>query len=155
MGQTQNDCRDRPGSMELTCLLVVLAIWPASSRITAGVRVVTTAQSAGQQVAIAERAGLLREDEEGGLEGVVRGVRVAQDAAADPQHHRPVPLQEDPERRLPPLPPGEEFRQQFMQRPSLWRTTPLSPPGGEDRFNVKKAGSAEPDTWVRLYRLES
>jgi class 3 adenylate cyclase len=49
----------------------------------------------------------------------------------------------------------EEFRQQFLQRPSLWRTTPLEPPGGEDRFNVKKAGTAEPDTWVRLYRLES
>jgi class 3 adenylate cyclase len=49
----------------------------------------------------------------------------------------------------------EEFRQQFLQRPSLWRTTPLAPPDGEDRFNVKKAGTAEPDTWVTLYRLES
>jgi class 3 adenylate cyclase len=49
----------------------------------------------------------------------------------------------------------EEFRQQFLQRPSLWRTTPLAPPTGNDLFNVKKAGSAEPDAWVRLYRLES
>jgi class 3 adenylate cyclase len=49
----------------------------------------------------------------------------------------------------------EEFRQQFIQRPSLWRTTPIEPPGGLELFNVKKPGSAEPDLWVRLYRLES
>ena len=49
----------------------------------------------------------------------------------------------------------EEFREQFQQRPSLWRTTPLAAPGGEDRFNAKKTGSLEPDLWVRLYRLES
>jgi len=49
----------------------------------------------------------------------------------------------------------EEFRQQFLQRPSLWRTTPLEPPCGGERFNVKKPGSGEPDFWVRLYRLES
>jgi len=49
----------------------------------------------------------------------------------------------------------EEFRQQFLQRPSLWRTTPLVPPGGGEQFNVKKPGSNEPDFWVRLYRLES
>jgi hypothetical protein len=49
----------------------------------------------------------------------------------------------------------EEFRQQFLQRPSLWRTAPVAAPGGAERFNVKKAGSTEPDLWVRLYRLES
>jgi class 3 adenylate cyclase len=49
----------------------------------------------------------------------------------------------------------EEFRQQFLQRPSLWRTTELAPPGGEERFNVRKPGSDEADLWVRLYRLES
>ena len=49
----------------------------------------------------------------------------------------------------------EEFRQQFVQRPSLWRTTPLSTPAGDTRFNVRKEGSLEPDMWVRLYRLES
>ncbi|HEX7440649.1 MAG TPA: hypothetical protein VF319_11205 [Caldimonas sp.] len=49
----------------------------------------------------------------------------------------------------------EEFRQQFLQRPSLWRTTPLASPAGADLFNVKKAGSTEPDSWVRLYRLDS
>ena len=46
----------------------------------------------------------------------------------------------------------EEFRQQLTQRPSLWRTTPVRGPGGDDRINVKK--EAEPDLWVRLYRLE-
>jgi class 3 adenylate cyclase len=49
----------------------------------------------------------------------------------------------------------EEFRQQFLQRPSLWRTTPIEPPGDAELFNVKKPGSTEPDLWVRLYRLES
>jgi class 3 adenylate cyclase len=49
----------------------------------------------------------------------------------------------------------EDFRQQFLQRPSLWRTTPLASPTGADLFNVKKAGSLELDLWVRLYRLES
>jgi class 3 adenylate cyclase len=48
----------------------------------------------------------------------------------------------------------EEFRQQLAQKPSLWRTTEVTAPDGGDRFNVKKAGRAEPDLWVRLYRLE-
>jgi len=49
----------------------------------------------------------------------------------------------------------EEFRQQFLERPSLWRTTPLTSPSGDELFNVKKLGSQEPDSWIRLYRLES
>ena len=49
----------------------------------------------------------------------------------------------------------EEFRQQFLERPSLWRTTAVQAPDGGDRFNVKKPGSSEPDTWMCLYRLES
>ncbi|MDH4053352.1 MAG: hypothetical protein OEU93_17425 [Rubrivivax sp.] len=49
----------------------------------------------------------------------------------------------------------EAFRQQFQQRPSLWRTTAIAAPGGADQFNVKKPDSTEPDLWVRLYRLES
>ena len=49
----------------------------------------------------------------------------------------------------------EEFREQFLQRPSLWRTTPLKPTSGVEPFNVKKSGSLEPDLWVRLHRLES
>jgi class 3 adenylate cyclase len=48
----------------------------------------------------------------------------------------------------------EEFRQQLARKPSLWRTTEVMAPDGSDRFNVKKAGRAEPDLWVRLYRLE-
>ena len=48
----------------------------------------------------------------------------------------------------------EEFRQVLVERPSLWRTTELTAPGGDDRFNVKKEGRSEPDLWVRLYRLE-
>jgi hypothetical protein len=52
----------------------------------------------------------------------------------------------------------EEFRQQLMERPSLWRTVAVEPPArtasdGES-FNVKKPGSEEPDLLVRLYRLE-
>ena len=48
----------------------------------------------------------------------------------------------------------EEFREQLLRRPSLWRTTPMSGPEGADRFNVRKGGGDEPDLWVRLYRLE-
>jgi len=47
----------------------------------------------------------------------------------------------------------DEFREQLAQRPSLWRATPVAGPAG-DRFNVKKDTGAEPDLWVRLYRLE-
>jgi class 3 adenylate cyclase len=49
----------------------------------------------------------------------------------------------------------EEFRQQFLQRPSLWRTIPVPAPDDREMFNARKAGSQEPDLWVRLYRLES
>ena len=49
----------------------------------------------------------------------------------------------------------EEFREQFLQRPSLWRTTPVLSPSGSDLFNISKQGTHEPDLWVRLYRLES
>jgi hypothetical protein len=48
----------------------------------------------------------------------------------------------------------DEFRQHLSQRPSLWRTTPLSGPDGGDRFNVKKEDGVEPDLWVRRYRVE-
>src|SRR5262245_25309256 len=47
----------------------------------------------------------------------------------------------------------EEFCRELSQRPSLWRTTAVPGDGGEC-FNVKKDGSAEPDLWVRLFRLE-
>jgi class 3 adenylate cyclase len=47
---------------------------------------------------------------------------------------------------------SEEFRQELVRTPSLWRTTPVKGPGGDERLNVKKG--MEPDLWVRLYRLE-
>jgi class 3 adenylate cyclase len=48
----------------------------------------------------------------------------------------------------------DEFRQALSQRPSLWRTSEVRAPDGGERFNVRKDGRAEPDLWVRLYRLE-
>src|SRR5438132_1028761 len=48
----------------------------------------------------------------------------------------------------------EEFRAQLAERPSLWRTIPLTWPGGANEINVKKEGGTEPDLWVRLHRLE-
>ena len=47
-----------------------------------------------------ERPGLVDENEERGLEGVLGGVRVAQHAAADAEHEPPVPADEYLERRL-------------------------------------------------------
>ena len=49
----------------------------------------------------------------------------------------------------------DDFREQFAQRPSLWRTTALHPSAGGELFNVSKPGSAEPPLWLRLHRLES
>ena len=48
----------------------------------------------------------------------------------------------------------EEFRTQLAEKPSLWRTTPVTGPGGATEINVKKEGGTEPDLWVRLHRLE-
>ena len=48
----------------------------------------------------------------------------------------------------------EQFRAELAGRPSLWRTTPLTWPGGAAEINVKKDGGTEPDLWVRLHRLE-
>ena len=48
----------------------------------------------------------------------------------------------------------EEFRSELARTPSLWRTTAVVGPDGEDRFNVKKEGGDEADLWVRLFRLE-
>jgi hypothetical protein len=47
---------------------------------------------------------------------------------------------------------SDEFRQELFRTPSLWRTTPVPGPGGDERLNVKKG--VEADLWVRLYRLE-
>ncbi len=48
----------------------------------------------------------------------------------------------------------EEFRAQLAERPSLWRATPVTGPGGAHQINVKKEGETEPDLWVQLHRLE-
>ena len=48
----------------------------------------------------------------------------------------------------------EEFREQLQQRPSLWRTIAIETQGNDQRVNVSKPGSNEPELWVRLYRLE-
>ncbi|PYN80186.1 MAG: hypothetical protein DMD96_14065 [Candidatus Rokuibacteriota bacterium] len=48
----------------------------------------------------------------------------------------------------------EEFRAQLAERPSLWRTTPVTGSGGAPEINIKKEGGTEPDLWVRLHRLE-
>ncbi|XBH05237.1 hypothetical protein V5E97_04245 [Singulisphaera sp. Ch08] len=47
-------------------------------------------QPAAQGVAIADRAGPAHQNQECGLEGIRDVVRVAEDAPADVQHHRPV-----------------------------------------------------------------
>jgi hypothetical protein len=46
----------------------------------------------------------------------------------------------------------EHFHDQLRRQPSLWRTSPVVLPGGEERFNARKG--EEPDLWIRLYRLE-
>ena len=48
----------------------------------------------------------------------------------------------------------EEFREQLLLRPSLWRTTAIPTSNGDERVNVRKNGGSEPDLWVRLFRLE-
>jgi hypothetical protein len=53
-----------------------------------------------QGVAHPEAAGLPDQDEEGGLEGVVRVVRVVEHAPADAEDHRPVPLDQGREGQL-------------------------------------------------------
>jgi hypothetical protein len=57
-------------------------------------------QPVAQQVGVADRTGLAGQDEEDGLEGVLGMLRVAQDLAADAQHHRTVPAHQRRERGL-------------------------------------------------------
>ncbi len=47
----------------------------------------------------------------------------------------------------------EQFRDELLKKPSLFRTTPIPGPDGAERFNVRKESSREPDMWVRLYRV--
>ena len=48
-------------------------------------------QPAGQSVSPSDRPGPLHHHQEGGLEGILGVIGIAEDAAADAQHHRPVP----------------------------------------------------------------
>jgi hypothetical protein len=49
-------------------------------------------QPRADRLALADRAGLAEQHEEGRLERVLGLVRVAQDPPADAEHHRAVPL---------------------------------------------------------------
>ena len=64
-----------------------------------------------QYVALADRPGLLDQDQEGGLKGVGDVVRVIQDAPADAQDHRPMPMEDRLEGRLVAM--GEESLQEL------------------------------------------
>ena len=57
-------------------------------------------QPARDRIVFPDRAGLPRQSQEGHLEGVLGLVRIVQDAPADAQHHRPVPLHQRAEGRL-------------------------------------------------------
>ena len=49
-------------------------------------------QPGAQRVRLADRVGLERQDQEGRLKGVLGRVLIPQHAAADPQHHRAMPM---------------------------------------------------------------
>jgi hypothetical protein len=52
----------------------------------------------------------------------------------------------------------EDFKQVLEAGPTLYQAVALRP-GGEDstrgdaQFNIKKPGSAEDDSWIKLYRI--
>ena len=52
----------------------------------------------------------------------------------------------------------EEFRRALESQPTRYQATHVRPHDGEgdpgEAINVKKPGSAEPDIWLRLYRIE-
>ena len=54
----------------------------------------------GQEIAAIDGVGLANEHEERRLERILRGVYVGQHPAADAQYHRPMPLQQQGERRF-------------------------------------------------------
>ena len=88
-----------------------------------------------QRIPHPERPGLLDQDQERGLEGILCIVRVDQHAPADAQDHRPVPLDQDREGQLGRLAPvGREPLQelavgQVPDRPHVEERAELS----EDR----------------------
>ena len=78
------------------------------------------------------RAGLPGQDEEGRLEGVLGVVRIAEDAPADGQDHRPVSRDQGREGRL--VAPGGEAGEQLGIGEA--RGTPL----GEQPLNLPQSG---------------
>ena len=57
-------------------------------------------EPAAHERAVAQARGLAREDEEGGLEGVLRILLVAEHAPAEVEDHRPVPPHQGRESRV-------------------------------------------------------
>jgi hypothetical protein len=84
---------------------------PAASRPdSAGGPVGDTVQPARQRSVLADGSHPSRQDEEGGLEGVLGVLLVPEQSPANAQHHRPVSAQDDRERRRV---SGEELLHQF------------------------------------------
>jgi hypothetical protein len=76
-----------------------------------------------------DRRGFANEDEEGGLKGVLGGVVIAENAAADAPHHRSVPAYEGVESRT--VPAAEEVLDQLpvgRVRPSAPEPRPAQVP---------------------------
>jgi len=72
-----------------------------------------------QRVPYPKRAGPAQQNQERGLKGIVSVVSVAEHGAADTEHHRPVALDQYPERQLPGLIPlGREPLEQLRIRQS-------------------------------------
>ena len=76
-------------------------------------------QPATERVLHPERPRLAGQHEEGGLEGVLGGMLVAEDAPADAEDHRPVPLHQGLEGRLGAVlvPGGEPLQELGIRQP--------------------------------------
>ena len=89
-------------------------VLPAPRRAAFGVQggaVGHAVQPVAHQLALADGSRLTSQDQEGGLEGVLGVLLVAEHAPAHPQHHRPVPLHEAGEGAV--VPVGGEVVQQL------------------------------------------
>jgi hypothetical protein len=81
-------------------------------------------QPVADPLALPDAGGLAGEDKKRGLKGVLSVVRVARHAAANAQHHRPMPAEQRLERRL--VAPGDKA---FQQLP-VGQTGPVARQGG-------------------------
>jgi hypothetical protein len=80
-------------------------------------------QPRAQRIPHPKSAGFPYQDEESGLEGILRIMRVGQHSATDAQHHRPVPLDKERERLFGgKIPIGGEPFQELAVRQLLRRT---------------------------------